>query len=297
MPTLPRSLSAMLALLYAMVAGVGIVTPALAQTPQWRVLVFSKTAGFRHDSIAAGIATVQALGEDAGFGVDATEDATVFSAANLANYAAVVWLNTTGDVLDAAQQAAFADYVRAGGGYVGVHSAADTEYDWPFYGELLAGAWFASHPEIQSALLRSESATHPATSALPARFGMTDEWYNFRGNPRGSAQVLLTLDETSYEPGAGAMGSDHPIAWARSVGAGRAIYTGLGHRSETFADARMRAHLAGAIAWASGRSGTPVFANGFEPAAAAHAGFAAQGVLRGAGRDEHAIVPCPRGRG
>lgn len=264
---MPRSLSAIRSLLYATLAAAvaGPVPTAQAQVDTWRVLVFSRTTGFRHDSIPAGIAAVQALGVDAGFSVDASEDGAVFTATNLANYDAVIWLNTTGAVLDAAQKAAFADYVEGGGGYVGVHSAADTEYDWPFYGQLLAGAWFASHPAIQSATLHVDDASHPAVAHLPATFDMTDEWYNFRSNPRADAQVLLVLDETSYAPGADAMGADHPIAWARSVGEGRAFYTGLGHRIETFADPRMRSHLAGAIRWVSRRGeAAAVFADGFE---------------------------------
>lgn len=276
---MPRSPSAMRSLLYATlglaVAAAAPMPPVHAQAAEWRVLVFSRTTGFRHDSIPAGIAAVQALGAEAGFAVDASEDPAVFTPANLAAYDAVVWLNTTGTVLDAQQKDAFAAYVAAGGGYVGVHSAADTEYDWPFYGELLAGAWFASHPAIQSATLHVDDASHPAVAGLPANFDITDEWYNFGSNPRSDAQVLLTLDETTYAPGGGAMGADHPIAWARSVGNGRAFYTGLGHRSETFADARMRSHLAGAIRWASGRGHEPlVFLDGFEPAA--------QGILRAA---------------
>lgn len=272
MPTMSRSPSAMRSLLYATLGlAVAVGAPAVRaegsethEKQAWRVLVFTRTTGFRHDSIPAGIAAVQALGTEAGFSVDASEDPAVFSASGLAAYDAVVWLNTTGAVLDAAQKAAFATYVQDGGGYVGVHAAADTEYDWPFYGELLAGAWFASHPAIQSATLHVDAASHPATASLPASFDMTDEWYNFRENPRADAQVLLVLDENSYAPGGGAMGADHPIAWARAIGRGRAFYTGLGHRSETFADPRMRSHLAGAIRWASGRGTDTVFLDGFE---------------------------------
>lgn len=252
------------AVLYAMALGCGGIAPLPAQEPAWRVLVFSKTAGFRHDSIAAGIATVQALGAEHGFAVDASEDATRFTADTLVQYAAVIWLNTTGDVLDATQQSAFAAYVQDGGGYVGVHAAADTEYDWPFYGDLLAGAWFASHPAIQSARVLRDDDTHPAAVVWPAQLDVTDEWYNFRANPRAAAQVLLRLDEASYAPGAGAMGDDHPIAWARSVGSGRAFYTGLGHRSETFADATFRAHLLEGIVWSAGRDDGRTFADGFE---------------------------------
>jgi type 1 glutamine amidotransferase len=228
--------------------------PAAAQ--DLRVLVFSKTAGFRHDSIPAGIALIQNLGAAHGFGVDVSEDADVFTPQNLGAYRAVVFLNTTGDVLNAGQQAAFEAYVRGGGGWVGVHAAADTEYAWPFYGELLGGAWFSDHPAIQAATLHVEDGAHPSTRHLPASFSFTDEWYNFRANPRGAVDVLLTLDEASYSPGPGAMG-DHPIAWSRALGAGRAWYTNLGHRSETYGDPLFAQHLLGGIRWAAAGSTPP----------------------------------------
>ena len=231
------------------------------------VLVFSKTAGFRHDSIDEGVALVQSLGAQHGFAVTATEDAGVFTPAGLAPYRAVVWLNTTGDVLDAGQQAAFECFVRSGRGWVGVHSAADTESGWPFYGELLAGGRFLAHPAIQTATVEVEDGGHLSTAHLPGSFSFTDEWYNFTANPRPLAHVLMTLDESSYDPGPGAMG-DHPIAWLRSVDAGRAWYTNLGHRAETYADADFAAHLAGGVVWAAGcdafACAPPLFADGFE---------------------------------
>src|SRR6266508_3443028 len=137
--------------------------PAVAADAPYDVLVFSKTAGFRHDSIPVGIQTIRDLGAANNFTVTATEDANQFNATNLARFEAVVFLNTTGDVLNATQQTAFENYIRAGGGYVGVHSAADTEYDWPFYGELM-GAYFASHPAIQQVTERVENRAHAATA-------------------------------------------------------------------------------------------------------------------------------------
>jgi type 1 glutamine amidotransferase len=221
---------------------------------KFRVLVFTKTTGFRHDSIPDGIALIRSLGAANGFRVDASEDATLFNSQNLKNYRAVIFLNTTGEVLGPAQKAAFRTWVRQGGGWVGVHSAADTEHAWPFYGQLLArGAWFVSHPAIQTARLEREDADHPSTRHYPASFSFTDEWYNFQANPRPAVDVLLSLDETSYDPGAGAMG-DHPIAWCHGTGLGRAWYTALGHRSETYADPAFARHLLGGILWAAGRS-------------------------------------------
>lgn len=222
---------------------------------RFRVLVFTRTTGFRHDSIPDGIALIQRLGAANGFRVDATEDAAVFTPQGLKAYRAVIFLNTTGEVLSAAQKAAFRTYIRQGGGWVGVHSAADTEHAWPFYGQLLGkGAWFASHPEIQTATLLREDSSHPSTRHYPARFAFTDEWYNFQADPRSAVDVLLALDEASYNPGEGAMGDSHPIAWCHAIGKGRAWYTALGHRSETYADEAFARHLLGGILWAAGRA-------------------------------------------
>ncbi|GGW94636.1 ThuA domain-containing protein [Streptomyces lomondensis] len=214
-----------------------------------RVLVFSKTAGFRHDSIPEGVAAVQQLGEQGGFTVDATENAGAFTSSNLRRYAAVVFLSTTGDVLDARQQRAFEGYIRAGGGYVGVHAAADTEYDWAFYGGL-AGAYFQSHPAIQPATVHVEDHAHPATSGLERAWNRTDEWYNYRSNPRERAHVLASLDESSYT--GGTMRGDHPIAWCQDYQGGRSFYTGGGHTKESFAEPAFREHLLGGIRWAIG---------------------------------------------
>src|SRR5436309_13777039 len=169
--------------------------------PRFTVLVFSKTTGFRHDSIPQGIAAIEALGVEHGFAVDSTEDAARFSDAVLARYKVVVFLNTTGDVLDAGEKAAFERYIRSGGGFVGIHSASDTEYRWPWYGRLV-GTWFASHPQIQRATIHIANPDHPSTKGLPALWERTDEWYNFRSNPPGTVQVLATLDEPTYYGGA-----------------------------------------------------------------------------------------------
>jgi type 1 glutamine amidotransferase len=220
-----------------------------ARSDELRVLVVSKTGGFRHDSIERGVALIQSLGANHGFVVDATEDGRAITPRRLAPYRAVVFLNTTGDVLNPAQQKALENYVRRGGGWVGVHSAADTEHDWPFYGTLLGGdAWFLTHPAIQTAGVVVERANHPSTRHFPAGFSFTDEWYAFLHNPRPSVRVLLTLDEATYDPGSAPMG-DHPIAWCHTVGRGRSWYTNLGHRVETYDDPGFAAHLLGGIRW------------------------------------------------
>ncbi|WP_434100145.1 ThuA domain-containing protein [Streptomyces olivaceus] len=215
-----------------------------------KVLVFSKTAGFRHDSIPEGIAALKELGTPAGIQVTATEEAGQFTTNNLAKYDAVAFLSTTGDVLNADQQTAFENYIKNGGGYMGIHAAADTEYDWEFYGGLV-GAYFDSHPAIQQATVRVEDHDHPATAHLDDAWERTDELYNYRTNPREQAKVLATLDETTYE--GGTMKGDHPIAWCQSYGGGRSFYTGLGHTKESYADEAFRGHLLGGMQYATGQ--------------------------------------------
>ncbi|MYW31445.1 ThuA domain-containing protein, partial [Streptomyces sp. SID2119] len=215
-----------------------------------RVLVFSKTAGFRHDSIPAGIAALKEIGKDTNITVDSTESAAQFTTSNLARYDAVAFLSTTGDVLNADQQKAFENYVATGGGYVGIHAAADTEYDWEFYGGLV-GAYFDSHPQIQPATVRIEDHDHPATAHLDEEWERTDEWYNYRTNPRDKAKVLATLDETTYT--GGNMKGDHPISWCQTYQGGRSFYTGLGHTKESYAETAFRQHLSGGLRYATGQ--------------------------------------------
>jgi type 1 glutamine amidotransferase len=218
-----------------------------------RVLVFTRTAGYRHDSIGAGVEAIRQLGNNNGFAVEATEDPAQFNDAGLASFDVVVWLSTTADVLNDEQQGAFERYIQAGGGWVGVHAAADTEYTWPWYGQLLGGnAWFLIHPAIQTVQLDVEEPDHASTAHLPARFSLQDEWYNYMVNPRPAVNVLLRLDESSYQVGEGAMGSDHPIAWYHEFDGGRAWYTGLGHRIELYTDPVFTQHLLGGIRWAAG---------------------------------------------
>jgi len=223
--------------------------PEAKPKPRAQVLVFTKTAGFRHDSIPVGVTTIKELGQMHGFSVSRTEDASVFRPKRLGRFGAVVFLNTSGDVLDPAQQAAFRSYIRHGGSWVGLHAASDTEYDWPFYGHLL-GAYFANHPAMQPAAIDVTDRSHPSTRPLPARWTRTDEWFNFRSNPRGSVHVLATLDESTYS--GGTMGADHPTAWCHRVKGGRGWYTGGGHTIESYSEPLFRKHLLGGILWAAG---------------------------------------------
>ncbi len=202
------------AILAGLVAALSVfaLPSVAAAAPKFKVLVYSETQGFRHDSIETGIARIEQLGAANNFAGDATEDSTAFRANNLRKYDAVIFLSTTGDVLNNNQQAAFENYIQDGGGYVGIHAAADTEYDWAFYGNLV-GAYFKSHPAIQQATVKVADKDHPSTKHLPDRWVRTDEWYDYRSNPRGDVHVLATLDETTYTGENMGTQSDHPIAW------------------------------------------------------------------------------------
>ena len=221
---------------------------AAATLPQPRVLVFAKTAGFRHDSIPTAVAALQRLGAQEGMAVDHTEDAGAFTEVNLKRYRAVVFASTTGDVLDAKQQAAMESFIRAGGGYMGVHSAADTEYDWAWYGKLV-GAWFKGHPPgLQTTRVVFEHDGIPAEHA----WTVTDEIYNYRSNPRDAVRVTATVTERDYQ--GGTMGADHPIAWCHSYDGGRAWYTGLGHEAKLYADPQFDAQLRRGLRYATRKS-------------------------------------------
>lgn len=221
--------------------------PMPSESVPERLLVFSKTAGFRHDSIPEGIRCLREILGDR-YEIDATEDAGTFTGENLARYKAIVFLSTTGDVLDPAQQKAFEAYVRAGGGYAGVHAAADTEHDWPWYGALV-GAFFKTHPPVQESMVRVEDRAHRSTRMLPADWKRRDEWYVYDRNPRGAVRVLASLDDATVE-GAD-MGGDHPIAWYHEFEGGRAWYTGGGHTKESYSEPLFRQHLEGGILWAA----------------------------------------------
>ncbi|BCJ60868.1 glycosyl hydrolase [Micromonospora endophytica] len=235
----------------AVLACTAPATPASAADTPYDVLVFSKTAGFRHDSIAVGTQAIRDLGAANSFTVTATEDANAFTTGNLAQYEAVIFLNTTGDVLNNSQQSAFEAYIGAGGGYVGVHSAADTEYGWSFYGNLV-GAYFRSHPAIQQAQVRVEDRAHAATAHLPQTWTRTDEWYDFQASARPGARILANLNESSYS--GGVMGADHPIAWCKTYSGGRSFYTGGGHTQASYSEPAFRSHLLGGIRYAAGRT-------------------------------------------
>jgi type 1 glutamine amidotransferase len=227
----------------------GCTAPAEKATAVASLLVFTKTAGYRHDSIPDGVAALRAIGERSGLRVEATEDAAVFANEGIARYDALVFLDTTGSVLDAEQRAAVERFVRAGGGFVGIHAAADGDPDWAWYTGLI-GAPFRGHPPIQPGRVIVVDRDHPATAELPVVWPRTDEWYDFVTNPRDHVRVLLTIDEGSYT--GGLMGADHPLAWCQEYDGGRSFFTALGHTPESFGEPEFREHLLGGMRWAAG---------------------------------------------
>lgn len=214
-----------------------------------KVLVFAKTAGYHHSSIATGLLALIKLGRENRFHVDTTTDANKFTPQNLKNYAAVIFLNTTGDVLNDEQQNAFEKYIQAENGYVGIHAATDTEYGWPWYGKL-AGAYFLSHPAQQEAVLNVVNSNTIATKHLPLQWKRKDEWYNFK-DIATDLKVLITIDESTYTGGKN--GNNHPMAWYHDYDGGRAFYTELGHVDDSYTDPLFLKHILGGIYYAIGR--------------------------------------------
>ena len=213
------------------------------------VLVFTKTKAYRHKNISDGVYALREIGKGI-FVVEQTEDSGVFTSDNLKRFSTVVFFSTTGDVLNKEQQAAFEHYIHSGGGFVGIHAAADTEYDWPWYGQLV-GAWFKDHTEVILATVRREDKTHISTIDFPDSWRRADEWYRFRTNPRESVRVLVTVNDQDL--GKVTMNGDHPISWMHEFEGGRAWYTGMGHTKESFLEPEFKKHVLGGIVWAMGR--------------------------------------------
>ncbi len=216
-----------------------------------KVLLFTKTKGYHHESIPAGIAAIQKIGKKNNFSVEVDSSSTVFTDANLKKYKAVIFLSTTGNILNSDEQVALQRYIEAGGGFVGIHAAADAEYNWAWYNKLV-GAYFKSHPgdpNVRKATVVVTDTSFIATKGLPEKWERTDEWYNYR-NINADLKVVATLDEDSYEGGEN--GKNHPIAWYHDFDGGRAFYTGGGHTAESYSEPLFLQHLANGIQYAMG---------------------------------------------
>ncbi len=225
------------------------VTNVFAQT-KINVLVFSKTAAFRHQSIGAGKIALEKMAKEKGFSVSFTEDATQFSELNLKKFNTVIFLNTTGDVLNNEQQNSFERYIQAGGGYVGIHAATDTEYEWTWYNQL-AGAWFLDHPMPNNVQKGKFLVTqkNEFTAGMPDTFERADEFYSFK-NISPNIKVVLKIDEKSYVGGKN--GDNHPISWYQEFQGGRSFYTAMGHTDETFVEPLFLNHLYAGIKYTAG---------------------------------------------
>jgi type 1 glutamine amidotransferase len=254
-------------------AGVGaLAVPAAQAEDEYKVLVVGKTLGFRHSHIDDTTNAIIQLGEDNGFTVDVWDDrqptltlpsSPFTSATDLSKYATIIFaspVDATNNLdpnrprlLNNTELAAFQGYIRSGGGYVGLHAATDSMHTVPWYSELTGGgARFRNHPAQQTAVMRVESPGHPSTEMLPDAWTRFDEWYNFTANPREDVHVLITLDETTYNPGFGAMGADHPLAWCHNFEGGRSWYEGAGHVDAAWSDPLFLEHILGGIEWTAG---------------------------------------------
>ncbi len=223
-------------------------TPVKPAKKEKKILVFAKTNGYHHESIAAGIEAIIKLGQENHFAVDTTTDSLKFNDANLKQYNAIVFLSTTGKVFGEDQEKALQNYIHKGGGYMGIHAAADCEYNWPWYNKL-CGGWFKSHPKQQQAKLMVVDKTHISTKHLPDVWDRWDEWYNYKDlNP--DVHVLIKIDETSYTGGEN--NGNHPMAWYHDFEGGRSYYTEMGHTKESFADPVYLQHILGGMKYAMG---------------------------------------------
>ncbi len=243
---------------YLLITLIMMCAVVAAEAQQFKALLFTKTAGFHHVSIHEGVDGVRALAARHNFSVDWQEDASVFNDKALAKYDVVIFLSTTGNILNEEQQAAFETFIKSGKGWVGVHAAADTEYDWEWYTKMV-GMMFKVHPRQQTAYLDVIDSTFPGIERFPKRLLWTDEWYEYQTPYKSDdLKFLVSVDENSYDastnwggnPGKG-MGDFHPISWYHEYDGGRAFYTGLGHIGAIYSDQTFLDHLYGGIYWAA----------------------------------------------
>lgn len=236
---------------------VSLCTALSVHAQQFNVLLFTKMNGFHHVSVNEGVNAMREMAKRHDFTIDWQEDAKVFNDDRLKNYQAVIFLLTTGDILNDDQQAAMERFIRSGKGFVGIHSASDTEYDWDWYTKMV-GRTFHIHPVNQSADLLVLDRKFPGLDRMPDRFLWTDEWYEFGAERIKGLNYILAVDEQTYDPkvqwgekkGEG-MGKFHPIAWYHNYDGGRAFYTALGHLPATYSDTLFLEHVYGGLYWAA----------------------------------------------
>ncbi|MCP9237001.1 ThuA domain-containing protein [Lewinella sp. JB7] len=246
-----RSITPLLCLLICSLVSGGLYAQ------QFRALLITETAGWHHPSITAGIPALQALAQRHEFVLDRQQDAIPLSDKGLEKYDVIIMLSTTGDIFTDEEQAAFERFIQSGKGYVGIHAASDTEYEWPWYTRLV-GRMFKIHPTNQTAMLQVTDPAFPGLERWPRRMLWTDEWYEFQDATTDGLNTIVTVDESTYDPkvkwgdneGKG-MGETHPIAWYHDFDGGRAFYTALGHMDDTYKDDLFLQHIYGGIYWAA----------------------------------------------
>lgn len=234
-----------------------LFTSQVLSAQQFKVFLFTKTAGWHHESIHEGVAAIRKLAERNNFQVDWQENADFVTEKNLEKYQVIIFLNTTADILNEEQQKAVEKFIQSGKGFVGIHSASDTEYGWPWYTKMV-GMMFKIHPEQQTAYLRVLDHNFPGMERFPKKLLWTDEWYEFSAAKSTDLKFLVTVDEKTYNPNAKwgdnvgkGMGDFHPISWYHPYDGGRAFYTALGHIPATFSDQTFLDHIYGGIYWAA----------------------------------------------
>jgi uncharacterized protein len=238
-------------LLIPIILLVSFETLAAQGTDRYQVLLFTKseTYPWRHSSISNGVEMFKELSANHNFGLTWTDDSEIFNDhERLNSMDVVVFMNTSGDILDEDQKSAFQEYIRNGGNFVGIHGASFTMMEWPWYISLLGAVW-DRHPGIHTAVVNVEDHHHPATAHLPSSWIITEEWYNFQ-NISDNIRVLLHVDEETYQ--GGEMPDYHPVAWYQEDFEGaRTFYTLLGHKEEAYDDPWFRRHIFGAVWWAA----------------------------------------------
>jgi len=232
------------------------------------ILLFTKTNGFRHrDGISSGVAFLESTAQDRGWGLFHTENGAIFNEGDLRRFQVVVFLNASGDMLSAEQEAAFEAWLLDGGGWLGVHSAGDSSHEgWQWYRDNLIGADFTAHimgPQFQTATVLTESHGHPVVKDMPDTWQHEEEWYSWEKSPRPEGfTILATIDEASYQPVEKFMGNerdlsmgDHPVVWSNCVGKGRSVYLTMGHQAEAFEQPNVQRLIVNSVLWLSDVAG------------------------------------------
>ena len=234
-----------------------ISVTCIAQAKQFKALVVTTTKGWHHESLHSGVVALKDMGIKNFFDVVLWENPGGFTDKYLEQFQVVIFLNTTGDIFDTAQQKVMERFIQSGKGFVGIHSASDTEYGWEWYTKLV-GRMFKIHPAVQTARMKVLDATFPGLQGFANGRLWTDEWYDFHPETTTGLNYVLAVDESSYNPKAQwgnnkteGMGALHPIAWYHNYDGGRAFYTALGHLPTSFSDPILLNHIYAGIFWAA----------------------------------------------